>query len=155
MVRNTFVKEQPSLPLPERPPPTLVYAHEFVGHAVEFFGSLGLIERFVSVAEDFVVMNEAGLVITEALVDVTIEKTGDLNPVIVFLLCKSVDEGRAVFADPCGQLELRPRRHPVDRVVDADVNDGQAGRILVVREAHTAPGTRNHRRPPTRPAAPP
>src|SRR6266511_6440477 len=150
MVRNTFVKEHPSLSLSERPPPTLVHAHEFVGRAVEFFGSLGLIERLVSVAEDFVAMNEEGLVIAEALLDITIEETGDLHPVIVFLLCKSVDEGRAVFADPCRQLELRPRRHPLDRVVYADVTDGQAGRILVVREAHIEPGIHNDGRSLTR-----
>src|SRR5262245_59654261 len=132
MVRNTFVKEQPSLPLSERPPPTLVHAHEFVGRAVEFFGSLGLIEPLVSVAEDFVVMNEVGLVIAEALLDVTFEETGDLYSIIVFLLRKPVDEGWTAFADPGGQLELRPRRHPLDRVVVADVAYRQAGRALVI-----------------------
>jgi hypothetical protein len=121
MIRNASVKEQPALLLSKRSPLTLIPAHEVVGRGVEFFGSPGLIERPVGVAKGFVVVDEAGFRVAEALVDVTFEEPGDLFSIIVFLLRKPVDKGGAVFADLCGQLEFRPRGHPLDRVVDSDV----------------------------------
>src|SRR5262245_55749691 len=134
MVGHAPVKEQPALSLCEGLVLSLEFTHQVVSYLIEFLWIPCLLECFMSIPEDIIVVNEPRLGIAEPLRDITFEEPGDLRAIIVVLFGESIDESTSVLAGPCDKLEFCPTRHPFNNVVNADIVDGQSGRILVIRK---------------------